>query len=71
MERVDEEAQVVPETAELRLDASRARAQLGWSPLLRLDEAVDWTVDWHYRQGAGEDARSLTLTQIAAYEERL
>ena len=69
--RRDEEAQIVPETAELRLDASRARAQLGWSPLLRLDAAVDWTVDWHRRQSAGEDARPLTLAQIAAYEERL
>jgi CDP-glucose 4,6-dehydratase len=69
--RRDEEAQVVPETAELRLDASRARAELGWSSLLGLGEAVDWTVDWHRRQSAGEDARQLTLGQIAAYEERL
>jgi CDP-glucose 4,6-dehydratase len=68
--RSGEEAQVVPETAELRLDATRARAELGWSPLLGLDEAVDWTVDWHRRLGAGEDARVLTLAQIAAYEER-
>jgi CDP-glucose 4,6-dehydratase len=69
--RRGEEAQLVPETAELRLDASRARAELGWSPLLHLDEAVDWTVDWHRRQSAGEAARQLTLEQIAAYEERL
>jgi CDP-glucose 4,6-dehydratase len=68
--RSGKEAQVVPETAELRLDATRARAALGWSPLLGLDEAVDWTVDWHRRLGAGEDARALTLAQIAAYEER-
>jgi CDP-glucose 4,6-dehydratase len=66
-----EEAQAVPETAQLRLDASRAHAELGWTPLLSLDEAVDWTVDWHRRQSAGEDARQLTLEQIAAYEERL
>ena len=69
--RRDEEAQVVPETAELRLDASQARTELGWSPLLGLDEAVDWTVDWHRRRSAGEDARPLTLQQIAGYEERL
>jgi CDP-glucose 4,6-dehydratase len=69
--RRDEEAQVVPETAELRLDASRARTELAWSPLLGLDEAVDWTVDWHRRQSAGGDVRQLTLEQIAAYEERL
>jgi CDP-glucose 4,6-dehydratase len=66
--RRDEDAQEVPETAELRLDASRAREELGWAPLLGLDEAVQWTVDWH--RGGG-DARELTLGQIAAYEERL
>ena len=69
--RGDEAAQLVPETAELRLDASRAHADLGWCPLLGLDDAVDWTVDWHRRQRAGEEARQLTLEQIAAYEERL
>jgi CDP-glucose 4,6-dehydratase len=69
--RHDEEAQVVPETAELRLDASRAHAELGWSPALGLDEAVQWTVDWHRGHGEGEDVRALTLGQIAAYEKRL
>src|SRR5207245_1207048 len=41
--RRDADAQDVPETSELRLDASRARAELGWSPALGLDETVQWT----------------------------
>jgi CDP-glucose 4,6-dehydratase len=69
--RRDEDAQEVPETAELRLDASRARAELGWSPALGLEEAVQWTVDWHREHASGADVRDLTLDQIAAYEERL
>jgi CDP-glucose 4,6-dehydratase len=69
--RRDEDAQVVPETAELRLDASRARAELGWAPALGLDDALEWTVDWHNSQGEGVDVRALTLGQIAAYQERL
>jgi CDP-glucose 4,6-dehydratase len=69
--RRDEDALIVPETAELRLDASRARAELGWAPALGLDDAVDWTVDWHQKHAEGEDVRALTLGQIAAYEERL
>jgi CDP-glucose 4,6-dehydratase len=69
--RRDEDGQVVPETAELRLDASRARAELGWAPALGLDEAVKWTVDWHRSHSQGEDVRALTLRQVAAYEERL
>ena len=67
----DEAARAVPETAELRLDASLARAGLGWSPVLDLDESVRWTVDWYSAQARGEDARELTLGQIAAYQERL
>jgi CDP-glucose 4,6-dehydratase len=59
-----------PETAELRLDASRARATLGWSPRLDLDEAVQWTVDWHRAHARGEEMRAVTLAQIAAYGER-
>jgi CDP-glucose 4,6-dehydratase len=69
--RRDEDGQVVPETAELRLDASRAHAELGWAPALGLDEGVQWTVDWHRSHGEGEDVRALTLGQVAAYEERL
>lgn len=69
--RRDEDAQEVPETAELRLDASRARAELGWSPVLGLEEAVRWTVDWHREHASGADVRDLTLGQIVAYEERL
>ena len=67
----DEAAPAVPETAELRLDAALARAELGWSPALDLKESVRWTVDWYSAQARGEDARELTLGQIAAYQERL
>lgn len=48
----------------LKLDTSKARALLGWRPALPLGEALGWTVDWHKRLGAGEDARLLTLEQI-------
>ncbi|MFY9352561.1 CDP-glucose 4,6-dehydratase [Sphingobium sp.] len=51
----------------LRLDCSRARSALGWQPALRLAQTIDWIVDWHKRVGAGEDARAVTLEQIAAY----
>lgn len=51
----------------LRLDCSRARSALGWQPALRLAQTIDWIVDWHQRVGAGEDARVVTLEQIAKY----
>jgi CDP-glucose 4,6-dehydratase len=59
----------VHEAHYLRVDASKARAVLGWRPRLSLDQALLWTVEWYRRQHAGEDARTLTLSQIEAYTE--
>jgi CDP-glucose 4,6-dehydratase len=69
--RQDEAAQQVPETRALRLDASRARSEVGWRPVLDLGETLDWTVDWYRGYFEGGDARERTLGQIAAYEDRL
>ena len=54
----------------LKLDSSKARAQLGWGSRLRIDETVAWTVDWYREFGRGADARALVERQIAAYAER-
>lgn len=51
----------------LRLDTSKARAQLGWRPALPLGEALGWIVEWHKRHAAGQNARELTLAQIGEY----
>jgi len=51
----------------LRLDSSKARAALGWRPALTLDRALEWIVAWHKAVGSGEDARAVTLAQIADY----
>ena len=58
------------EAALLRLDISKARAILGWSPSLPLDDALDWIVAWHKSVTAGEDAQAVTLAQIDAYAAR-
>ncbi len=54
----------------LKVDASKARALLGWRPALGLADALEWTVDWYARQARGEDARALCLDQIARYRAR-
>lgn len=55
------------EASSLALDASKARAKLGWRPRLPLGEALDWTYDWYTRYAKGEDATELTLQQIEKY----
>jgi CDP-glucose 4,6-dehydratase len=55
------------EAALLRLDCSKARAALGWRPVLSLDQALDWIVDWHSQVTAGGDARVVSLDQLDRY----
>lgn len=56
------------EAAMLKLDCSRAKARLGWSPRLPLESALDWTVEWYRAHARGEDVAALALGQIARYE---
>jgi CDP-glucose 4,6-dehydratase len=57
------------ESTTLKVDASRARMKLGWTPRLRLEDALDWTTAWYRRQAAGESARALTEEQLTRYCE--
>jgi CDP-glucose 4,6-dehydratase len=51
----------------LRLDASKARKDLGWKPRLGLKDAIAWSADWYRKQAAGAPARELCLAQITQY----
>jgi CDP-glucose 4,6-dehydratase len=70
-----DEAESVHEAGYLKLDASRAKAELGWTPRLRLDTALQWLVQWYrtwQESPAGsKDMQAFTLTQIAHYEALL
>jgi CDP-glucose 4,6-dehydratase len=52
------------EAPALRLDASKAREQLGWTPRLDLAAGLAATVSWHDSVREGADARAVTMTQI-------
>jgi CDP-glucose 4,6-dehydratase len=57
----------------LRLDASKARALLGWRPRLDLEKAVELTVRWYQEavlRRAG-DMYEVSRAQIRCYEQRL
>jgi CDP-glucose 4,6-dehydratase len=51
----------------LKLDISKARQSLGWSPRWSLDQALDHTVEWHMAWMQGKDVRSQCFKQIEDY----
>jgi CDP-glucose 4,6-dehydratase len=56
------------EAGYLKLDASRARAALGWVPRLRLDQALEMLVAWYRAWQAAADMHAFTLAQIERYQ---
>ncbi len=60
-----------PEAHYLKLDTSKARAALGWEPVVPLSTALEWIVDWYRACQRGADLRALTQTQIETYETLL
>jgi CDP-glucose 4,6-dehydratase len=61
----------VHEAGTLKLDTSRARGDLGWTPQMRLETALEWTVQWARAWQFGADMHAITLGQIEAYESLL
>jgi len=66
--KIELDPAAVHEAQYLRLSCDKARTQLGWRPLLTLDEALAWTVEWYrsYYRNPGT-ACSTTLAQIERY----
>jgi CDP-glucose 4,6-dehydratase len=54
----------------LRLDASKARTEVGWKPKLRIEEALEWTMAWYRTWNQGEDMAEFTQQQIVEYDRR-
>jgi CDP-glucose 4,6-dehydratase len=54
----------------LKLDSTRAREILGWTPLLTFEDSVRWTADWYRAWSRGDDMRAFTASQISEYSER-
>jgi CDP-glucose 4,6-dehydratase len=53
----------------LRLDIRKAAERLDWTPALRLDQALDLTVQWARRCMSGENAAHVTGEQIRQYQQ--
>jgi len=55
----------------LKLDASKARAYLGWHPVLDLSDALDLIIEWYRSFERGADLGKVTRVQIERYEQIL
>lgn len=55
----------------LKLDSSKAHAELDWRALLSMQERVEWTIDWYSRWADNRNHHALAMDeQIAQYDER-
>jgi CDP-glucose 4,6-dehydratase len=55
----------------LKLDISKARQRLQWTPHWSLETALKKTTEWHQAWLNDEDMRSVCLNQIKQYESEL
>lgn len=56
------------EATYLKLDCSKARAELGWRPRWNIGQTIEKIVEWHKACDRGVDMRQLTLDQINIYQ---
>jgi CDP-glucose 4,6-dehydratase len=66
---LDEDPNSPHEATYLKLDTSRARHDLLWTPQLRLETALEWLVAWYRQWRSSPDSiQSFSLSQIARYD---
>jgi CDP-glucose 4,6-dehydratase len=51
----------------LKLDCSKAKAELGWIPKLNIETTLKFVVEWNKAYLAGTDVRNTTIKQIEDY----
>ena len=59
------------ETSYLRLDCTKVRTELKWSPSWALDIALKKIIEWYHAFKAGEDMVSFSLKQIKEFERAI
>jgi CDP-glucose 4,6-dehydratase len=66
--KIQQDPEALHEAQWLRLDCSKAQEKLGWTPGLKLQDAIKWTVTW-YREfyNNPDSARQVTEIQIHKY----
>ena len=64
----NESAQGLHEAKLLKLDSSRAKSVLGWTPRWRLSESIKQTAQWYRAAADGANMYEFTLKQIAEFK---
>jgi CDP-glucose 4,6-dehydratase len=59
------------EATYLKLDISKARAQLGWQPRWTLAEALEKIVAWDLERHRGRDIIEISRSQIEEYQKEM
>lgn len=59
------------ETQFLKLDCTKAKSRLGWTPIWNINKALEKTVDWYRSLKEKKDMSKYTLSQIKEYEKEL
>jgi CDP-glucose 4,6-dehydratase len=59
------------EASYLRLDISKVKEKLNWTPTWRLEQTLDYIIDWHKHYLNGANMKSVSLDQIALYQKEL
>ena len=67
--RIEANAAAPHEANYLKLDCSKARTQLSWTPRWPLARALDEVVDWHREFLAGSDMRQVCIDQISRFSQ--
>jgi CDP-glucose 4,6-dehydratase len=67
--RIQPDPNAPHEATYLRLDCTKSSQQLAWRPRLRLDQALEWTVEWYrkFYEGSAVSPREVTESQVQAY----
>jgi CDP-glucose 4,6-dehydratase len=59
------------EAGVLKLDCSKAQAELGWRPAFDLSATIERIIEWHRAHADGEDALAVSRRQLANYHTRM
>lgn len=61
----------LPEAELLRLSSEKSMTYLGWKPVWNLSETLSKTAEWYQKYYSEEDARMLSLADIAEYMKQM